>query len=55
MEEFEGRRRGMLTTSGMVQPNQQHVVPRVKRVEWGLGTRVEIDLLIIPRNTIYRG
>ena len=32
MEEFEGRR-------GMVQPNEQHVAPCVKEVEWGLGTR----------------
>ena len=24
---------------GMVQPSQQHVVPCVKRVKWGLGTR----------------
>ena len=29
MEEFEGRRRGMLT--------QQHVASCVKGVEWGLG------------------
>ena len=40
MEEFEGRRRGMLTTGRMVQPSQQYVAPCVKWVEWGLGTRV---------------
>ena len=33
MEEFEGRRRGM------VQLCQQYVTPCVKEVEWGLGTR----------------
>ena len=25
--------------AGIVQPSQQHVVPCVKGVEWGLGTR----------------
>ena len=34
MEEFEGRRRGM------VQPSQQYVAPCVKGVKWGL---VEAD------------
>ena len=33
MEEFEGRRRGM------VQPRQQHVATSVKGIEWGLGKR----------------
>ena len=33
MEEFEGRRRGM------VQPSQQHVAPCVNVVEWGFSTR----------------
>ena len=39
MEEFERRRRGRLTTGGMVQSSQQHVAPCVKVVEWGLGRR----------------
>ena len=38
MEEFEGRRRGMLTIDGMVKPNQKHVASCVKRVECGFGT-----------------
>ena len=29
----------MLTTRKFVQPNQQHVAPCVKWLEWGLGTR----------------
>ena len=37
IEEFEGRRRGMLTTREWC---QQHVASYVKGVEWGLGTRV---------------
>ena len=36
MEEFVGRRRGMLT---IVQPSQQCVAPCVKGVGRGLGTR----------------
>jgi len=39
MEEFVERRRGMLTTGEwciMQQPSQQHVVPCVNGVEWGL-------------------
>ena len=38
MDEFEGRRRRILTT-GKVQPSQQHVAQYVKVVDWGLSTR----------------
>ena len=40
MEEFEGRRRrGMLTTKGMVHHSLQLVEPCLIGDEWGLGTR----------------
>ena len=38
MEEFEGRRSGMLNTGVLCNPIK-HVVPSVKGVKWGLGTR----------------
>ena len=34
-----GEEKGNADYGGMVQPSQQHVVPCVKGVEWGLGTR----------------
>ena len=37
MEEFEGRRRGMLTTGEWCNPVSNMFAPCVKRVDWGLG------------------
>ena len=34
-----GEEEGNVDYGGMMQPSQQHVAPRVKGVEWGLGTR----------------
>ena len=34
-----GEKEGNADYGGMVQPNQQHVAPCVKVVEWGFGTK----------------
>ena len=34
-----GEEEGNVDYGGMVQPNQEHVAPCVKGVEWGLSTR----------------
>ena len=39
MEEFEGRRRGMLTTGEWCNPVSNILHHGVKVVEWGFGTR----------------